>query len=311
MPRKTEKAQAAKAAEDKRDDKGAVMTSAKAYREAKLRELTFSLVSVCFAMLLLAAASLAWFSSNKDVGSGGAAMQTDVSPNLIISDSTARTEGGIGYPSILGTADPYQVDLDFDPLLTLRSATHDWSVGTATGLKYCSNPTKVSRSTGLQSGDDALTFAAVPLDGTEPGKTYYVDFTVYIASAGKAMDVDHLYATFTGATLDSSPLEDYQNAASVDFYVGSVSSGNYKGTLNLAGNGTDGTNTGLTQIDLTGSATIPLNTALSNNYITVVMRFYFDGALLKTGSQTYIRSENVDLDDFTMYVHFEAIESAA
>jgi len=147
----------------------------------------------------------------------------------------------------------------------------------------------------------------VPVYVSGAEKEYYVDYTVKLASTDKTMSATRLYATMSSDDTDS---HDYQNAASVDFYLDSVAEANYKGTLNLAGKSYTNSGSAVTEVDLmTGSAqtpiTIPLNTSGS---ITVVMRFYFDGGLEKTSGQAYVYSEGLSTDDFTMKVHFAAEE---
>ena len=71
----------------------------------------------------------------------------------------------------------------------------------------------------------------------------------------------------------------------------------FKGTANVK--------TKSTPVILLSDDTIPLNT--TNNYIEVLMRFYFDGALMN-GENAYINSNEINADTVEISITFTAEE---
>ena len=149
----------------------------------------------------------------------------------------------------------------------------------------------------MKNGTEELNFAAVPTDGEG---TYFVDFTVYIASTEKPLEVSSLDVTIVSpASLDSDL--NYLNAASIDLYLNEISNEGYCGTISVANKNT---------VDLFAGqgGEIPLNTSTSG-YITVIMRCYFDGALTYmdgTTERAYINSYNVKTNGINLGVKFSA-----
>ncbi|MBP5166889.1 MAG: hypothetical protein ILP09_06485 [Oscillospiraceae bacterium] len=294
----------------KREDREAAILQASAADVKKTagRQLIVSSCLTFMSVLVLVAASVAWFASNRTTDSNGMQMQIETSPNLIIAQDaaaiSAMTASDASFSTTFSTA-----------ARTLNPATHNWGNyptpngnggPSSTGLIYNRNPSAVDTDTGEARTGSTLYYNDA-LNDSQNGKYYYTDYTVYIASVSKPLPATGLIATLSSpnAALNSY---DYHNAASVDFYLGSVSQSNYKGTLNLAGKGFTDSSSGLASLDLTGSTTIPLNTAASDNYITVIMRFYFDGALEKGPGQAYVYSNGLTTADFSMTVTFTAAE---
>ena len=249
-----------------------------------------SIISLLLSLVVLATVSMAWLSMNKQTNSEGMKLKVDVTPNLIIS-KTAGALAAIGGP----TEENFSVSFVDSSAAPVKPATHSETFGT-TGLKYVTNAHEVSPTTGLAKSSATLSFASVTTSG------YYIDYTVYIASSGKAMGSEtpqDLFATLTPpASIDSASGENTLKATSIDFYVGSVEQDNYKGTLNVAG-------TPSTTVPLLENGVIPLNT--SGN-IVVIMRCYIDGALLNSSGIAYINTATVDTSDITLNVTFSAVD---
>ena len=97
----------------------------------------------------------------------------------------------------------------------------------------------------------------------------------------------------------------------IDSTYAAPSAANYKGTLNLSHQYTSATQT---PVNILGGAnpvtmtTIPLNT---NDYIQVLMRVYFDGALEKSSGQAYVYSNAISTDNIALNIHFAAAEVSA
>ena len=292
----------------------AAPTNATEVKKNAGRQLIVSSCLTFLSVLVLAAATMAWFANNREVNSGGMQMQVETSPNLVIAQS-ADGEGGIATK----TATDASFSTTFDtPAQLLTPSTHDWgtfyraadtSVTSTTGLKYNCNPSVIHPSTGEERDGKTIYYNKSENDD-ENEKYYFVDYEVYIASVSKPLPINGLTATLNSADADTSTY-DYHNAASVDFYLGSVSSSNYKGTLNLAGldySVNDGSEP-CTEVEIiSGSYTVPLNTADSDNYIKVIMRFYFDGALQESDGQAFVYSDGLTTANFSMKVTFTAEE---
>ena len=260
-----------------------------------------SVIPILCTLLALAAASFAWLSSNKDTDADGMKIKVEVMPNMIINDDSSAITA-VTAP----TASDFVVTFS-DPAAAKKPAQHDpadtankagdWTY--SSGLKYVTDPGNVGVSTGLAK-NGSLSFAVA--NTTD----YYVDYTVYIASAGAEMTGQDLVATLTGSIDgDGANKADTLAASSIDFYLGSVAKANYLGTLNQAGKDalTNDASTTMTSVTILSNGTIPVNTS---SYITVVMRCYIDGGLLKAAGQAYINSEKVDLNDVTLNVSFSA-----
>ncbi len=260
-----------------------------------------SVIPILCTLLALAAASFAWLSSNKQNDADGMQMKVQVTPNMIINDDstaiqavTAPTQDDftVTFTDAAAAKQPAQ----HDAADTADKAT-DWTY--SSGLKYVTDPDNVDVSTGLEKSG-SLSFALANTDD------FYVDYTVYIASTGAEMTAQDLTATLSGSIDgDGANKADTLAASSIDFYLGSVAKANYLGTLNQAGKDalTNDASTAKTFVTVLENGTIPLNTS---SYITVVMRCYIDGGLLKAANQAYINSEKVDLSDVTLNVTFTA-----
>ncbi len=310
--------------------------------------LTRSILATAGILLVLSAAvtayvTTAWFSMNREVDNSGVHMNIEASPNLIISDLTNSAADKTAFQALTVATADYRIDFQdpTDPETLVTPTTH--KAGSSTGLKYLTNPSAVSRSSGLSAGAAALTLADAVNTGTSGDPIYYIEHTVRIASTYKILPTDTLRATFSAYTTtpgDNPSLLDYQYATSVDFYVLAVSAndyttampavGNYAGTLNLANKDSvkwnaDSTTAGAandkTVVNLY-SGDVPWNAATGDDdcCIVVTMRFYFDGALLKTqdldgqepdNNLTYVRSAGLSTAGMpNLYVRFEAYRAA-
>lgn len=239
------------------------------------------LIFISVVSVLLAATSVtwAWIAMNTQVASNNMKMTIEVSPNLIISDSSSA----ISNYSSSNWADNYVVKSWSDeatelvPVDHYDSTTYPSVTGSnAVYLVFNNNPEVVSRTTGKATGSSALTFAHVPSDGIG---TYYIDKTVYIASLDKEMTQGTDYSNLTFTILESGSGTTTNRAyksASVDVYINGV----FKGTLNLDT---------LSSFNVSDVTTIPLNTSSS---IEITFRCYFDGALLDAtdNTKTYVNS---------------------
>lgn len=261
------------------------------------RSLVMSLISVLLSLVTLMAASFAWLSSNKEVGSNGMEMQVDTTANLVIS----ATEAGIS-DSTLSFVDFSSTPNDNKYKPTTHS---DGWANTTTGLHHVTNTGDVNYTSGLPTSYSY----ADSVNAT--GAKYYEDYVVFIASAGKGLSDATLIAEITSATKNSTAVTGTSTlmATSIDLYVGDVNASNFKGTLNVATKSTHSVSLfGMTGGTPNNPATgdIPLN---KTGFIKVTMRVYFDGALLIEGSDpqtTYINSATLDTSKVSINVKFTA-----
>lgn len=245
-------------------------------------------LSLTFCVLVCSAISYAWFSSNRDVDTDGMKMQVDATPNLIIADDVTD----IVKPDYLE-----RLVVCGSDVTKLAPATHD-SAYTSTNLKYVTNEDQVDIFTGYKKdGGNDLSYAAA--ENSDDGTKYYIEKEVYIASNKQALTDTDLVCFISGAQKDSVEITDGTlMSASVDFYLKDGDTLTFKGTSNVK----DKSEVTL----LEEGSIIPLNT---ESYITVVMRFYFDGALEKSAGQAYVNTATLDLSMLSVDIHFRANET--
>ena len=231
--------------------------------------------------------SLAWFSENKEATAEGLSVNAKVSSNLIIGKSIAQ----IKQQNIL-----FSVDFTGTARKDMIAVTHDNDIAD-TYLKYLTNHYAVDTHTGNAKDGMELIFAPVPGENNE---AYFIDYTVYIASAFEPLEVSSLAAKIViPESVDAK--HPYFNAASIDFYVGEVSLNNYRGTASVA-------NRDVPVELMQGGGTVPLNTD-ENGYIKVIMRCYFDGALQDPDTKNaYVNSYTVLTDGVVIGVDFTATD---
>ncbi len=265
------------------------------------KQLIAAILSTILAATVFVSATFAWFSANSIVTATSMQVNAATSTALVISkELSVGTLTSVSFET--GTNE-------------LTPATHDSTVtidntlsGVATGLKYNTNPSAVSAGTGYAAGETALTFDTA-INDSPTGNYYYLDYTVYVASAGSVMENTGLSAyAFTGVEITA----DTTKATSIDFYVSedSANLGAYKGTLNLsnltAAANSDGITYYTTNIQLLpNTSTIPQNNSTSD-YLKITMRVYYDGALEKSAGQAYIYSDVVTTTGTAFNVNFKA-----
>jgi hypothetical protein len=234
--------------------------------------------------------SLAWFSENDTVEGEGISVNAKATPNLIIAKSAEELKNGEVN---------FSIDFRGAAREDMIAVTHDpYSEGTF--LKYVTNHYAVDTVTGnVKEGMD-LGFESVP---TSDNEQYFVDYEVYIASAYDLLKVSSLSATIVVPRTVDNPCF---NAVSIDFYVGEVSLEGYRGTTAVVDN-IKGTERAAVEL-MPGGATIPLNTG--GEYIKVIMRCYFDGALQDPGTNhAYVNSFAVEPGSTVVGVSFMAIDA--
>ena len=252
----------------------------------KLVMIFVSLALACaFFAFIIMNRSLAWFADNDRGDANGMSVSANVSPNLIIAKSA---------DALLSENLSFKVDFEESAVSNMVAVTRDPDIE-GTYLKFLKSPYAIDNRTGLAKGDAVLEFDPVP---TTDNAQYFIDYTVYIASAYGELHVSSLEASIV--IPDHVELAHF-NAASVDIYVESVDADGYRGTTSVAG-------APQATVDLFGGngGEVPLNTEGS---ITVIMRCYFDGALVDPDSgNAYINSYSVTSEGVVLGIAFTAIE---
>ena len=245
--------------------------------------------------------SLAWFAANRRVEAEGLAVSAKVSPNLVIYKSADEIDDE-------DKAFQFSVDFEGTSRENMIAVTRDEAAGGKYALKYLANTHAVGHESGLpkkdaEGNDVTLEFTPVPEEGFE---AYFIDYTVYIASAGVALEAQSLAATIVPPEIEEG--YEYANAVSIDFYVGTADADGYRGTASVK--------SAATPVELFPSGgTVPL---CSEGSITVIMRCYFDGALTydetvdgKTVTRAYINSYSAKTDGIAFGVDFVATDATA
>ena len=279
------------------------------------RQLRITALSTILTLGMIVAVTVAWFAMNRDVSTDGMQMDIETSSvDLVI----AQTKPLLAANNVTNTT-------SFTPEanLTLSPATNNWTgEGNTTGLKFFANTGYIDKYTGKVSalgasrlnGDDGLSI--VPNAGNANNSSYYRVYDVWIGAKGGELEASsdmqwQLNAMLTG-TLSPDTVNhkqrDYQYAASVDFYIDSVSEANYVGTLDLSHLDDDdppefGSSVNIYSKYSGDKAVIPQNT--DNSPIHVYMVFYFDGAL-EQGSALVPASGTADAE--TTYYDEDGVE---
>ena len=236
--------------------------------------------------------TVAWFSANNVVNASGMHMQSTTPASLVIGTSVADIQNKLR-----------SVDLQSET--TVLSPATDAGDGAEDGqLHYVVNGEDVNPDTGLADEGKTLNITGTPQNGT-----HYVDYQVYLASAGNAItaaDAKKITVNLDFTDLSGNALtEDTVQAMSVAFYVhaagtdviGSFVAGS---TLNKAGLDcatNDGTTTRTSAVlfQTSGNGGIEIPTYSGGTAVRIDMRAYLDGALLKEAGQAYVYTNSIDI----------------
>ena len=140
------------------------------------------LLIIVFVGFLFANRSMAWFAKNENVSANGLSANVKVSPNLIISKSVESITNG---DLVFG------VDFKGVARTNMVAVTRDEKIADPY-LKYLTNHYAVDNQTGNVIDGYDLEFAPVL---EEEAEEYYIDYTVYIASAFDPLAVSSLTAS--------------------------------------------------------------------------------------------------------------------
>jgi len=247
----------------------------------------FVLSIVIISVALVFSFSYAWFSTNNKVFGNNMLFSNDTNPNLVISDTPEKLAA-----LKLNSSNPFEVSATITGDYDYVPCTHREN-----DLYYIKNNYDIDKTTGLPKSSKTLIYQKV--DSTD---NYYRDYTVYIGSCDKPFTDTKFLVSMENVSKSSEDAHSYK-AASVDLYVDSVSAANYMGTANVAGKDiVTGNMNHFAEVTIPDD-TVPVNT---EGYVKIVMRFYFDGALMENSSTAYINTDTVSGEDIKINVKFKA-----
>ena len=260
-------------------------------------KLLISVLSIALALIALGTQTFAWFSMNRTVSAKGMQVEAKAEGTIVITQTTAPTDGETATITDFADASAHE----------LYASTHDGAAGSytyATGLKTITNADLINPETGLARNQTELAnLDYANAANVQDGKQYYFDYVVYIAGDGDSFANQNLTITVNGTYGEGGNIN---KAVSVDFYIAAATNGsltnaeivgtdgeNYKGTLNVGHVKNDPNNytTAANNNLVISSVNIPQ--ADGNNAVAVLMRVYFDGALIEvTGNNEYTTYES-------------------
>lgn len=262
----------------------------------KMRKLLPAFAMLLVSAVMMSTASFAWFSMGTTASATGMEVKAKADSSLIISLGNELADFLVATSTVT-LADKNSAN-------GIAPATHDGDFTKyANGLKYISNADEA-----VDAGKGTAGAAADWAVATKG--EHYVEYVVYIASAGGEITGKNLKVS-----LDIDAVtKNIHNALTVDFWVKANSAAEltYKGTINV-----DDT------VDAVGAApTVTLdstkipqavedgagNEQVLGDYMTVVMRVYFDGELeddAKAGYK-YVRNAMVTETAVALGIDFKA-----
>ena len=260
----------------------------------KFRKLLPALSMLLISALLMGSSTFAWFSMNTTVSATGMQVTATAASSLVITNQSANINSTAtntqGMTAITTKIKPatHLIDQKDDSNSTLTYTDGD------SYLVYVTNEADVDAVTGNAQTGKTLKYAKAT---NSASANYYIDYTVYIAAKGQPLNNQKLTAKIIDPDLNKS----IYNAISIDFWV----NGSFKCTDSFKAASTTGSYSGNDIFE----GVIPSAGATSSNYITVLMRVYFDGAMESaTPGTTYVNNGTIDTSAVTFGVEFTAAE---
>ena len=273
----------------------------------KTKILVPAMAVLALGMAATVTGTVAWFSANNVVSADGMHIQSTTPASLVIGSSVADLANK-----------KRTIDLDSNTTVLSPATDAGDKVGENGGedgvLHYVENGEDVNPATGL--ADEGKT---LQVTGEAQENTHYVDYTIYLASAGDAIDADDakkITVTLDFTKANGSPLEvGTTKATSVAFYVKAAAAAPTFGdfvptsTLNAAGldcaaNNYSTTRTSSVLFQTSGNNGITIPGVQSGTGVRVDMRVYIDGALLKEAGQAYVYTNSIDISEVNVQATF-------
>ncbi len=250
-----------------------------------LRKLMGSIFSLVLTGFIFVAATFAWMTIVKVDNVTGMQLSVDASSNLVISDDKSNISAQNYLTNELSFTSVSEVFLP---------CTHDSDDTFAlSGLKYVTNTDQINFLTGIKSDiGEELDYEVAKNSEDEK---YYFERTVFVASNGKAIENTNLSVSITSAKVDGVEVESgCLMATSVDVYLIENGTATYCNKSCVAEK---------ESVLILQNGTVPLNTSGS---LEILIRYYFDGALLKESGKAYINSATVNVKQVSLNLTFIA-----
>lgn len=287
----------------------------------KMRRLIPAIAMLLVSAVMLSTASFAWFTMGTQATATGMTVKAEAASALLIVNEAKTGETLAKFAAAtnnetFGAASTPKIPATH--YIAEGQGAHTLAEGQTapdTLLVTVSDTNKVTHATGAYSG----TYNAVAEATDNPYETaYYIDYVAYLAAAGAAVEGKTLTAT---VTVPDGVLESIHNAVTIDFWVdastkdtddnGDAVDIGYIGSVNLKdAKATGGKNITLGQMDIPVAITEGTDaqgqaTNVVNDYVKVIMRVYYDGALEETSGTTYVRNDQIPQDTVGFAVRFD------
>lgn len=242
----------------------------------KMRKIIPAFAMLMVAAIMMSTASFAWFSMGTTATATGMEIEASADSSMIISLDKELAD----FMSATSTVSLASQN----PSNAIAPATHDNDYATyADGLKYIDN----ADDTGAVDAGTGMSSSTATWDAATKG-THFVEYVVYIGSAGGDISAP------LKAELDIDAVtKNIHNALTVDFWVATTTGGvpgalEFKGRINVDDT-VDGT---ATPVTLATSVPQTVKDSTLGEFLMVVMRVYFDGALTDDAEpgSTYVRN---------------------
>lgn len=271
------------------------------------------------ALFALVFASYAWYVNSDNSSAISISNNSESGANLVIAtNSDAIYNSMPNEESFIIDFDPQKIGTGKQNMLP---ATHDSSIAVGstlkantTGLIYPENLRYIDIDTGIlkpgYTAPNDYGFRSVPISVDGQDSQYYVDYDTYIAATAEAIDGVNLRVAMTDPPQKTDLPEGtpgFHKAASIDFYYDNGKALVYQGTLNVAGQENKDT-AQVCEINVNNNR-IPYNK--DNQYVHLVLRCYFDGALGSDQNKTYVNTYDLSADEIRniyMTINFRADE---
>jgi hypothetical protein len=239
----------------------------------KKKALLTSMALLLVAVICLATATYAWFSESKVVTASGMKVTASVSGSSLLIDT--KTVSKTSTSSVAFTS----------ARRTLQPSTYDSTLTNAPKLKYITNNGAVDPDTGTI---ETPSWDYVTLNSTS--SPYYVDYKVYIASAGAALENKDLDCTVTINTPNENGItNNTMNAITIQAF-------DKDGVLLATFTPSHTTET------FYGSN---IGSVGQNADLEITFRVFLDGAAEESTGINYVRSAGADTGDLDISVSFE------
>lgn len=264
----------------------------------KMRRLIPAFAMLLVAATMLSTASFAWFTMGTYAEVSGMEVQADATSSLLIVNKYDTTGELEKFQNATNT-----VDLtSYNASESLYPATYSEDFDST--LATVGDTTKVN-PTGKYDAEEYGALEEVLESETNTSK-YYIDYTVYLFAAGTAVTGKKLQVTVTPDAFTDS----IHNAVTINFLVAETKGAtpafvekiNFE-TAKVAAN---------SKVNL-GAITIPvgLEGDTVGEYVTVIMRVYYDGELPDASAtgKNYVRNERIVPDGTVGFsVRFDLVD---